>query len=233
MDILEAIENRKSIRAFKEKPISKQILEKILLTARWSPSGHNTQPWEVAVLMDKNKDELSRRLLDAIIQKKERKFDYLETSYFPPFLQKRRDACDNGIFKHKKIDIKDKKTVKQHILENYYFFHAPVELILFMEKGLSCGQFIDIGMFAQSIMLAALEFGLGTCCQGTIALYPQAIREFLGLPENKIILFGIAMGYPDEEADINRYRPSREPLKKFAKIYDNSTNCLKTESFYE
>jgi len=218
VDILEAIENRRSIRAFKEKPISKQILEKILLTARWSPSGHNTQPWEVAVLMGKKKNELSRKLLEAIEQKKERKFDYFEVSSFPPFLQKRRDACDEGIFKHKKIDIRDKKAVKQHILENYYFFHAPVELILFMEKGLGCDQFIDIGMFAQSIMLAALEFGLGTCCQGTIALYPQVIREFLGLSENKIILFGIAMGYPDEKADINRYRPLRESLEKFAKI---------------
>ncbi|MCD6132758.1 MAG: nitroreductase [Deltaproteobacteria bacterium] len=220
MDILEAIENRRSIRAFKEKPVPKHILEKILLTARWSPSGHNTQPWEVAVLMGKKKDELSRRLLEAVEQRKERKFDYFEASSFPPFLQKRRDACDEGIFKHKKIDIRDKKAVKQHILENYYFFHAPVELILFMERGLGCGQFIDVGMFAQSVMLAALEFGLGTCCQGTIALYPQVIREFLGLPENKIILFGIAMGYPDEEASVNRYRPPREPLEGFVRFYE-------------
>jgi nitroreductase len=222
VNILEAIENRKSIRAFKEKPISKQILKKILLTAHWSPSGHNTQPWEVAVLMGKKKNELSRKLLEAIEQKKERKLDYFEVSSFPPFLQKRRDACDEGIFKHKGIDIRDKKVIKQHILENYYFFHAPIELILFMEKNLGCGQFIDIGMFAQSVMLAALEFGLGTCCQGTVALYPQVIREFLGLSENKIILFGIAMGYPDEKANINRYRPLREPMEKFVKFYDTN-----------
>ena len=64
MELLEGIKTRMSIRGFKPNPITREGMEKILQAASNSPSYTNTQPWEVAVVSGKKKDELAQRLLE-------------------------------------------------------------------------------------------------------------------------------------------------------------------------
>ncbi|MFH0769182.1 MAG: nitroreductase family protein, partial [Chloroflexota bacterium] len=62
MELTEGIETRRSIRAFKSTPIPEDTIKAILKTASRSPSYTNTQPWEVAVVTGKKKEELSKIL---------------------------------------------------------------------------------------------------------------------------------------------------------------------------
>jgi nitroreductase len=73
---------------------------------------------------------------------------------------------------------------------------------------------MDIGAFMNAFCLAATDQGLATCLQGALARYPDVVREHLPIPADEKIVVGIALGYPDNEAKINTFRSSREPLEK-------------------
>jgi nitroreductase len=75
-------------------------------------------------------------------------------------------------------------------------------------------------MFMQSVMLAAVEEGLATCPQASLAEYPQIVRDALGYPDDAILVCGMALGYADEGAVINSYRTEREPVESFTRFFD-------------
>ncbi|WP_025209261.1 nitroreductase [Hippea sp. KM1] len=222
MNVSEAIKWRFSTRAYLDKPVGKETVYKILDIARFSPSGHNIQPWEVAVVMGKKKQELAERLMEAVKNREPRKYDYEHyTKQLPEKLKERFNTCNAIVFDAKKIDPKkDKDKLLEHILQNFKFFDAPVELIVMTERGIGEAVFLDLGMFAQSIMLAALEFGLASCPKTSIAMYPDIIREVLGIPQNKMIVYGISLGYPDPSAPINKVRMPRDKVEDFAVFYE-------------
>jgi nitroreductase len=58
MDLVEGIRQRRSIRAFTSKPVSKDIIKEILSATFWAPSAMNTQPWEFVVVMGKRLDQI-------------------------------------------------------------------------------------------------------------------------------------------------------------------------------
>ena len=62
MDLIDGIETRRSCRAYKPDPVPEETIRKILETAKWSPSFSDSQPWEVAVVSGKKKDELLKVL---------------------------------------------------------------------------------------------------------------------------------------------------------------------------
>ena len=74
----------------------------------------------------------------------------------------------------------------------------------------------EAGLVTQTIVLAALHFGLGTCIQRAAVSYPDAIRMVAGIPESKRIYVAIAIGYPDWGHPANKLRMGREPLSTLA-----------------
>jgi len=82
------------------------------------------------------------------------------------------------------------------------------------------GSFFDYGMFAQSVMLAAVEEGLATCPQAALAEYPRITKEILGYPEDTTLIVGLALGYEDKEALVNSYRTPRDEVNEFTRFYD-------------
>jgi len=221
MTVSESILKRKSVRAFLDKPVDKEILYKLFDIARFAPSGHNVQPWEIIVLTGQSKKKLSDALVEAVKSGVERQYDYIyEAKDMPQYLKDRRKACNNRVFEFKNIDPKDKAALQEHILQNFLFFNAPVELLLLREKNLGENTFIDIGIMAQTIMLLALEFGLATCPKTSIAAYAPIIRKTLNIPDSKMIIMGISLGYPDNEAYINKLTMDRIPVEEFVTFLD-------------
>lgn len=51
MDVYEAVTTRRSVRGFKNEPVSREVLERVLSAAAWSPSGSNIQPWNTYMLL--------------------------------------------------------------------------------------------------------------------------------------------------------------------------------------
>ena len=220
MEVSEAILARKSVRAFLDKPVARESIDRILEVARYAPSGTNTQPWRVAVLSGESMQQLQQKIVAYFEAHGLGKADY---SYYlkqwrSPYIDRRR-ACGLQLYKTLGITKDDKVRQREQWVANYRAFGAPVMLLFFMERDLEAGSYMDYGMFLQSVMLTAQGEGLATCPQASVADFPDVVREFLGYDESMLMLCGIALGYEDTEALVNSYRTPREPLENFVEYH--------------
>jgi len=55
--VIETIKARRSVRQFKKEPVSDDLLNQILESGLWAPSGKNNQPWKFAVIRDPKRQE--------------------------------------------------------------------------------------------------------------------------------------------------------------------------------
>jgi len=109
----------------------------------------------------------------------------------------------------------DKKKRAAWLERGFRFFDAPVGILVLTDRFLSdVGPLLDIGAAIQTLCLAALDLGLGTCIEDQGVLYPQVLREIVQIPENKKIIIAIAVGYPDWDFPANALKGVREPLDK-------------------
>lgn len=220
MNVIEALENRQSIRAFLDKDVELDKIKKILNAASYAPSGVNTQPWQVTVLSGSKKQELQQAMEKSFRKGKQGKMDY---QYYPsewedPY-RARRKECGLLMYSTLRISREDKEKQINQWAANYRAFDAPVMLLFFMDSKLETGSFLDYGMFLQSIMLAAVAEGLATCPQAALGEYPEIVKDLLGYDRNIKLICGIALGYADKTALINSYRTSRESINTFTNFF--------------
>lgn len=220
MNVIKALEQRKSTRAFLGKEVEQETINTILNAARHAPSGTNTQPWQVAVVTGDAKIRLQTKIEDAFRAGDKGKADY---TYYPDEWQQpyasRRKECGLLMYKTLGITREDKERQINQWAANYRAFDAPVLLVFFMDNVMQTGSYIDYGMFLQSVMLVAVDQGLATCPQASIADYPEIIKAELGYPEETVLLCGMALGYEDKAALVNSYRTSREDVDAFTRYF--------------
>ena len=215
MDMLEAIKSRKSVRAFKPDPVRRDILEELLDTCLRAPSWGNSQPWEFTVVGGEVLAELKRRLVEQSTKEVSPNPDIPWPSFGPPWDERRRQ---NGrrIFDLLGIARDDAQKRQDWSLGMVNFFGAPSGIIFYLDRSLGTWSILDVGSLLMSITLAAQAYGLGTCPEAAVARYPDILREVLKIPDTKYIVCGLAIGYPDPDAPVNRFRSEREPLDAFA-----------------
>jgi len=212
MDFLKLIKERKSIRGFKSDPIPKKTIEEILGLTIHAPSAINLQPWEFIIVTGEEKERLSRRLIKAY---REKQIGCSPGNVKPlPKTYGKRGA--------KTLDLMnpffDEMKVKSDQFTNEgscIFYGAPVAILLCLDDSFSKARMVDIGIALGYFVLTAHEFGLGTCPIGLILAYEDEIKDLLNIPENKNIVIGVALGYPDWNIPINRFKSPRDNLEKF------------------
>ncbi len=220
MNVIKALEQRKSTRAFLSKEVEQEKINTILNAARHAPSGTNTQPWQVAVVTGEAKTKLQTKIEEAFRSGDKGNADY---TYYPdewkqPYASRRKE-CGLLMYKTLGITREDKERQINQWAANYRAFDAPVLLLFFMDDVMQTGSYIDYGMFLQSLMLAAVDQGLASCPQASIADYPEIIKAQLAYPEESILLCGMALGYEDTDALVNSYRTSREDVDSFTRYF--------------
>jgi nitroreductase len=211
MGLLKAIKERKSIRAFKPDPIPRERIEEILKLAIHAPSAINLQPWEFIVVAGEEKERLSRRLIKAY-REKQISCSPETVKPLPKTFGKRGAKTLEAMkpfFNEMKVDL-------NHYIDegSCNFYGAPVAIIICLDDSFSKARLVDIGLTLGYLVLAAHEFGLGTCPIGLITAYEDEIKDLLNIPENKNVVIGVALGYPNMESPINRFKSSREDLEK-------------------
>lgn len=215
--ILELMQARHSKRAYLPDPVPESLLADILQAAAHAPSSKNTQPWQVDVLLNDQVKAFSDRLCAAFDSEQPEAPDY---AYFPEpwpegFLERAR-ACGFGLFELKGIGRKDFEARRAHNRENMTLFGASAYLLFHLPRPAERGMFLDLGFFLQNVMLGLVAHGLASCPQFSVAAYPELIRDFLKLPD-RLIVCGLAVGYPDPEAPVNSYVPERLPLEAYVR----------------
>jgi nitroreductase len=221
MNVTDAIRSRMSCRAFLDTPVPLDTLRDILETARQAPSGGNLQPWQVHVLAGRPLRELV-----ALIRSKlpaQPQGEGTEYPVYPPHLKEpyrsRRFKCGEDLYATIAIAREDKRARIAQFARNYEFFGAPAAMFFVIDRIMGADQWADVGMFMQSVMLLARERGLHTCPQEAWASWHRTVTEFLGVPAELMLFCGLAIGYRDESAPINRLRTDRAPVEEFAQFH--------------
>jgi nitroreductase len=214
MDLLKAMKERKSIRAFKSDPIPKEMIEEILRLTIQAPSAINLQPWEFVIVTGEEKERLSRRLIKAY---REKQIGCSPGNIKPlPKTYGKRGAKTldlmNPFFEEMKVK-SDQFTNEG----SCNFYGAPVAILLCLDDSFPKARMVDIGIALGYFVLTAHELGLGTCPIGLILAYEDEIKELLNIPENKNVVIGVALGYPDWDTAINRFKSPRDDLEKFVR----------------
>jgi nitroreductase len=208
MDVSQAVEARYSVRAFRPDPVPADLLEDIVRRAARAPSGGNLQPWRVYVVAGAPLAEF--KALIAASPLEEAEYDVYPPNLWDPF-RTRRFECGEDLYASIGIPRDDRPSRLRQLAQNARFFDAPVGVFFCLDRGLGPPQWSDLGMYMQTLMLLAVERGLATCAQEFWARYPRAVSAFLGLPPELGLFSGMALGYADEAAPINRWRTRRDP----------------------
>ena len=220
MEILEGINTRQSIRAFKPDPIARDVLNKILQAVSNSPSYTNTQPWEVVMAMGKKKDELGRKLLELARAKAPTRPDLPIPKGWPAALEKR--SREHGARRLAALGVaRDDEEGREKLrLMNFEFYGAPCAVFLFIDGSLGEWSIFDMGLFAQNLILAAHSLGVESCLQASVTNYAPEIKKFLDITENKKLVICISLGYPDKKAELNTYRSLKQKPDDFTRWYE-------------
>ena len=215
MDAIDCIRTRQSIRAFLKDPVPEEVLKEVIEDASWSPSYKNTQPWEVMIVSGRTREELSRMLIELLEKGASPTPDIPEPVSWPRPQEERIRHLIEMRKKATGIDISNPEIIKKAKMANFNFYGAPHGIFLYQDKDLPLWSLFDIGLFAQSLMLAAHARGLGTVPQAFLTDYARETKEFLGIPESKRLVLGMSIGYPDREAPQNRIRTDRVPIEEW------------------
>ena len=212
MDLLKVIKERKSIRAFKPDPIPKERIEEILKLTIHAPSAINLQPWEFVVVTGEEKERLGRRLIKAY---REKQISCSPGNVKPlPKTYGKRGAKTLELMKpfFEEMGV----NIDQYINEgSCNFYGSPVAILICLDDSFPNARMVDVGIALGYLVLAAHEFGLWTCPIGLIIAYEDEIKDLLNIPENKHVVIGVALGYPDSNIPINRFKSQRDNLEKF------------------
>jgi nitroreductase len=219
MDIVEAINQRKSIRAFKADPVPKEILREIMELALRAPSWGDTQPWEFAIATGKKLEEIRQAFVDKAAAAQEDNPDIPRPREFPQPYDTRYRVVSRKVLELKGISREDKEKRKRWVLQGLRLFEAPCAIYIYIGRSfyqqgdtLNIWPLFDCGLVAENIMLLATRYGLGTIPQIQAVVYPDVLRKVLGIPDSKVIVLGISVGYPDWDDPVNQFRSEREPL---------------------
>jgi nitroreductase len=213
VDILQAIEERRSTRAFLDKPVERKTVEALLSLATRAPSAINLQPWEFVVVSGIEKKRLSNLLVKRM---KERKISCGPGANKPlpeHFVERQRGLLRN-ILPHLPSDANFELFINEGSCN---FYGAPTAIILTLDNAFSSARLTDIGIVVGYLVLAAHAMGLATCPIGLIAAFDDEIREELNIPEQKQVVIGIGVGYRDDASPVNKTRSERVPISDVVK----------------
>ena len=211
------VRSRRAVRAFTAQPLRRELVEEILEDAACAPSGANIQPWRVYVVSGKIKDELTDALISA-----SRAGTAAAPAHFPEPLPEvfRARLTDFGgrYYASLGIDRNDIPARTRQTERNYAFFGAPVGLIFSIDRRLKSHSWIDLGLFAQNVMIAAKARGIDTCPQVAFAPFHDLLASHLHMSSDEVTAFGMSMGYGDPVAQVNQTKMPRERVQDFAQL---------------
>ncbi len=218
MDFDILVRARRSVRAFRPDPVPLWLVRELLEVAAQAPSGTNVQPWKVHVVSG----AVRERLEQEVLAHRETRPAHDGAAEFPrtskrkePYLSRMR-ALGKDMYGRIGIAKGDEAASWRQWGRNYSFFDAPVGLIFTVDRDLDAMSYLDVGMFMQTLMLAAKDRGLDTCAQGAWNMFWSVTRRVLSIPDDEYVVAGMSLGYADGEHPVNALRSPREAVGDFA-----------------
>ena len=218
MDVTEAVDSRKSIRAFLDKAVDDSLIKELLEKSSRAASGGNLQPWKIYVINGKTMNSF-HKFQSEWTEPETPAYAIYPENLKEPYKTSRYEVADD-MYSLLGIEREDKEERFKQVLKNYEFFGAPAAFFCFVDRQMGRPQWSDLGMFLQTFMLLAREVGLDTCPQEAWAMKQESVTAFVEAPEELMLFCGMAIGYQDESEKVNELRTSRRPVEDWAVFLD-------------
>lgn len=218
MKVSDALRSRISCRAFLPEAPEKAVIRDLLALASHAPSGGNLQPWRVYALAGPALAALKAEVA-AARETHPRGLPAEYAVYPSPLIEPynaRRRKCGEDLYATIGVAREDREGRLRQFARNYEFFGAPVAIFVYLDRTMGPPQWSDAGMFIQSLMLAAREYGLHSCAQEAWAVWTDIVRGHTGAPAQEMLFCGVGIGKMDESAPINSLRTERAAPEEFA-----------------
>lgn len=221
MQVSDAILSRMTCRAFLPTPVARQDLEDILTLAARAPSGGNLQPWQVWALgghaLAKLKATIHAKLEEGEFAELPPEYLLYPVAPKEPYSSRRFESGE-AMYAALNVDHDDPAGRMRQVRWNFDCFGAKTALFFAIDRDMQQGQWAELGMFINSVMLLARERGLDTGAIGAWSLWHRTVRGALGLPDDLMLYCGMAIGHADMSAPVNKLRTPRAPISAFARF---------------
>jgi nitroreductase len=217
MDILEVMRSRRSVRAFKDEPVPRELLEEVLKCAANAPSAINMQPWEIHMVIGDERKRLSRRLLRSF---KERRLTCGPSASKPipeKFIERARRCAEAMTPLAERAGSDFRTYINEGSLD---FYSAPAVALFFLDEAFLPDRMTDIGVFVGYLVLSAAAHGLASCPIGLIKSYEDEVKDHLNVADTKSLIVSVALGKQDLASPMNEFRSDRIELKEFVRWID-------------
>ncbi|WP_407564580.1 nitroreductase [Streptomyces sp. 184] len=197
MDVYEAVESRRAVRAFSDEPVAARVLRRVLAAAARAPSSGNLQPWHVYVVTGGPLAALKKRAT-ARAQTgdpgDEREYPMYPADMAPPYLD-RFTAAAAQRYAALGIERDDPERPAKISALNTGAFGAPAVLFCYLDRTMGPGQWGDAGMYLQTVMLLLRAEGLHSCPQVMWTTYRRTVAEAVGAGDGLVLFCGMSVGY--------------------------------------
>lgn len=218
MELQEAIHHRRTIRAFLPDPVPEDAVKELISDALWSPSWKNAQPWELIVATGETLKRFKKENREALLFGRTSAPEIPLPKSLPSPFQERYADLNRQIYETISIDDDDTRGHIEYYAQMYALYDAPVLILMLLDKGLSLEYaMLDSGLFLQTFCLLAQERSLGTAILSAAVHCPDVVRRIFTIPENKRLVVGVALGWPDTVASLNNFERKRSPINEFVK----------------
>lgn len=215
----QAILQRRSVRGFLTDEVPQHMLDEVFAIAQRAPSNCNVQPWVPHVVSGAALARLRTALVDAGEQSTPMAPDWPADSKFNGVYRARQVDAAVQLYGAMGVDRTDLVGRRAAFLRNLEFFGAPHVVFIFMPHPFDTREATDIGMYAQTLMLALTARHIASCAQGALGLYPAIVRDALGLPDTQRLLFGVSFGFEDHADKANAARVGRAPTGEAVRFH--------------
>jgi nitroreductase len=199
VDVYEAVRSRRSVRGFLDRPVPSAVLSRVLSAALRAPSGGNLQPWQVYLLSGSRLDDLKSRVRRRIAAGD--CGDQLPVPPYPSALPNvyAERLADMGERRYGAVGVArdDRESRARVRARNWECYGASTALFCYLDEGMLPPQWMDAGIFLQSVMLLLRAEGLDSCPQIAWAEYHRSVAEVIDPPDCHVLACGMSIGYAD------------------------------------
>lgn len=215
---IDIVGSRHSMRSFRPEPVSRELLDRILAAAQSAPSNCNTQPWLTYIVSGDRRDRLAAALQQAAAANR-MSMDFPYDGKYAGVYKERQFGAAACVYDAQGIAREERERRQQSFARNFSFFDAPHVAFLCMPDWCGVREAADVGMYAQTLMLALSAAGIGSCPQTALGMFADEVRVALELPADQKVLFGISFGYADD-SPVNQARTARATLDDCVRFLD-------------
>ncbi|WP_245644659.1 nitroreductase [Nocardioides jensenii] len=212
MEFHSVLEERWSCRAFTAQEVPEATLRQVFALAQRTASWCNTQPWQVHLVSGEARERLAKGLVESVVSGSGGSDLPMPGGYVGVYQERRREA-GYALYESLGIAREDREARDLQMLKNFSFFDAPHVAIITTDADQGVYGAIDCGGYVANLLNAAHELGVATIPQAAVAMQSPTVREVLDLPEDRLVVCAVSLGFADADHPVNAFRTSRATVE--------------------